>query len=51
MTHLLLNGLKIKNVSDAELAVSDVSVGDKMIIKISRNGKNSEIVVDAIEYK
>jgi serine protease Do len=46
-----VNGLKIKNVSDAELAVSDVSVGDKMIIKISRNGKNSEIVVDAIEYK
>jgi serine protease Do len=46
-----INSIKIKNVSDAELAVSDVAVGDTMIIKISRNGKNIELTVDAIEYK
>ena len=46
-----INQNKIKTTDDAELAVTDVSVGDKMRIDVLRKGKAKKIVIDAIEYK
>lgn len=46
-----INGNNIKNTGDAELAVSDISVGDKMKLTIIRKRKNISLVLDAVEYK
>ena len=46
-----INGNIIKDTRDAELAVSDVSVGDKIEIGIIRNGKALELNLKAVEYK
>jgi len=46
-----INQNKIKTTDDAELAVTDISVGDKMQIDVLRKGKAKKIVIDAIEYK
>ncbi len=46
-----INGNNIKNTGDAELAVSDISVGDEMKLTIIRKRKNISLVLDAVEYK
>jgi serine protease Do len=46
-----INGNHIRDAEDAELVVSDVSVGDKMKMIVIRNGKKISLVIDAIEYK
>ena len=46
-----INKYQIKTTDDAEIAVTDVSVGDKMNLEIIRDTKPLSIVIDAIEYK
>ena len=46
-----IDGTHIRNTEDAEMAVSDVSVGDKMKLKIVRDKKKMSLVIDAVEYK
>jgi serine protease Do len=46
-----INGNRINNTEDAEMAVSDISVGDEMKLKIIRNKKKMSLVIDAVEYK
>ena len=46
-----INGNRINNTEDAEMAVSDISVGDKMKLKIIRDKKKMSLVIDAVEYK
>ncbi|MCK4311496.1 MAG: trypsin-like peptidase domain-containing protein, partial [Candidatus Cloacimonetes bacterium] len=42
-----INGNNIRDTEDAELVVSDVSVGDKMKMIVIRNGKKLSLVIDA----
>ena len=46
-----INGNYIGNTEDAEMAVSDISVGDEMKIKIIRDKKKMSLALDAVEYK
>ncbi len=46
-----INGNNIRNTEDAELAVSDISVGDKMKLTVIRKRKKISLVLDAVEYK
>ena len=46
-----INKYEIKTTDDAELAVTDVSVGDKMAMIVLRDKKTLSIVIDAVEYK
>lgn len=46
-----INQYDIKNTADAELAVSDLSVGDKIKLKVIRNKKELQIEIEAVEYK
>ncbi len=46
-----INGNYIKDTDDAELAVSDIAVGDKIMLKILRNDQTLEFHIDAMEYK
>ncbi len=46
-----INGNIIKDTRDAELAVSDISVGDTIEIGILRNGKPLSLNLNAVEYK
>ncbi|MCK9328559.1 MAG: trypsin-like peptidase domain-containing protein [Candidatus Cloacimonetes bacterium] len=46
-----INSLDINNSSDAELAVSDVSPGDNVMINILRDNKNVSIILIAGEYR
>ncbi|MCF7793642.1 MAG: trypsin-like peptidase domain-containing protein [Candidatus Cloacimonetes bacterium] len=46
-----INGQKITNTEEAELSVTDISVGDKIKIIAIRNGKEIDILIDAVEYK
>jgi serine protease Do len=46
-----INGNLINNTEDAEMAVSDISVGDKMKLKIIRDKKKMSLAIDAVEYK
>ena len=46
-----INGNIIKDTRDAELAVSDISVGGKIEIGIVRNGETLKLNLKAVEYK
>ncbi len=46
-----INGNVIKDTRDAELAVSDISVGDKIEIGIIRNDRALKLNLKAVEYK
>jgi len=46
-----INKYQINTTDDAEIAVTDVSVGDKMDLEIIRDSKPLSIVIDAVEYK
>lgn len=46
-----INGQKISNTEDAELSVTDIAVGDKIIIIAVRQGKPLTLQLDAVEYK
>lgn len=46
-----INNFTIKSSKDAEIAVKEVSVGDKMKLEIVRNGKKMNFSLDAVEYK
>lgn len=46
-----INGNRIKDTADAELAVSDVSVGDRLLIEVLRENKKVQIEILAKEYK
>ncbi len=46
-----INGNNIRNTEGAELAVSDISVGDKMKLTVIRKRKKISLVLDAVEYK
>ncbi|MDA3813620.1 MAG: trypsin-like peptidase domain-containing protein [Candidatus Cloacimonetes bacterium] len=46
-----INGNAIKDTRDAELAVSDIAVGDKIEIGILREGKAQKLYLKAVEYK
>ena len=46
-----INKYEIKTTDDAEIAVTDVSVGDKMAMIVLRDKKTLSIVIDAVEYK
>ena len=46
-----INGQKITNTEEAELSVTDISVGDKIKIVVIRDGKTIELQIDAVEYK
>ena len=48
---IFLNGSKITNTEDAELAVTDIGVGDKIKIIALRNNKEIRLEIDAVEYK
>lgn len=45
-----INGNYIKDANVAELAVTDIAVGDKIVIKALRNGQEVSIEIVAIEY-
>jgi len=46
-----INEYKIKDVEAAQLAVTDITVGEKIKLQIIRNGKELEILIDAVEIK
>jgi serine protease Do len=46
-----INDIIIKNTDDAELAVTDIAVGDKIRISILRNNTDKRIVIDAVESR
>jgi len=46
-----INQYSIKTTDDAELAVTDISVGDKMTIDVSRGDKTYTVTINAVEYK
>ncbi|MEA2095893.1 MAG: trypsin-like peptidase domain-containing protein [Candidatus Cloacimonadota bacterium] len=46
-----INGNTIKDTRDAELVVSDISVGDEIVIGIIRNKKALKLNLKAVEYK
>jgi S1-C subfamily serine protease len=46
-----INDNYIRNTEDAELAVSDIAVGDKIKIVVLRRDKKLELVLNAVEYK
>ncbi len=46
-----INGNTIKDTRDAELVVSDISVGDKIEIGIIRNNNALKLNLKAVEYK
>jgi len=46
-----INRNYVKTTEDAEMAVSDISVGDKMKIEIIRDKKKMSLAIDAVEYK
>ncbi|MBN2461528.1 MAG: trypsin-like peptidase domain-containing protein [Candidatus Cloacimonetes bacterium] len=46
-----INGKNIKDSDDAELAVSDVSVGDEIVLDVLRNEQSLQVIIKAIEYK
>ena len=46
-----INGNYIRNTEDAEMAVSDISVGDEMKLIIVRDTKKMSLVISAVEYK
>jgi serine protease Do len=46
-----INGNYVRNTEDAEMAVSDISVGDKMKLRIVRDKKKISLAIDAVEYK
>lgn len=46
-----INGNVIKDTRDAELAVSDISVGDKINIEITRDVETKSLNLKAVEYK
>ncbi len=46
-----INGNTIKDTRDAELAVSDIAVGDQIEIGILREGKAQKLHLKAVEYK
>lgn len=48
---LEINEIYIRNTDDAELAVTDIAVGDKINLKVMRNKAEMMIQIDAIEYK
>lgn len=45
------NGVEINTDSDLSSALKDCSVGDKVTMKIRRNGKNYEVEITLTEYK
>jgi len=46
-----INDIFIRNTDDAELAVTDIAVGDQINLKIMRDKEEMLISIDAIEYK
>jgi serine protease Do len=46
-----INQSIIKTTDDAELAVTDISVGDKMVLEVLRDSKTYKVSIDAVEYK
>ena len=46
-----INDIPVKNTSDAELAISDVAVGDTIRLKVKRGRKILEISYPAVEYR
>ena len=46
-----INEIVINNTEDAELAVTDVAVGDKLFLTIKRNKEIKKLELDAVEYK
>lgn len=46
-----INSHKIKNTDDAEIAVADVSVGDKVVLKIRGKYKSKKMSFQALELK
>ncbi|PID29966.1 MAG: hypothetical protein CSB55_00595 [Candidatus Cloacimonadota bacterium] len=48
ITHI--NGLAVKNADEAEIAVSDISVGEKINVTVKRGSKSKTIEIIADEY-
>lgn len=48
---LEINDLFIRDTDDAELAVTDIAVGDKILLRVIRDSENIMIQIDAVEYK
>jgi serine protease Do len=48
---IFLNGNPVMNTEDAELAVTDIGVGDKIKIIALRNSKEIRLEIDAVEFK
>lgn len=48
---IFLNGNKVANTEDAEMAVTDIGVGDKIKIIALRNNQEIQLEIDAVEYK
>jgi len=46
-----INNILVRNSDDAELAVTDIAVGDEIFLKVIRSGEEVEVRIDAIEYK
>ncbi|KQC07539.1 MAG: hypothetical protein APR54_00825 [Candidatus Cloacimonas sp. SDB] len=46
-----INDIFIRNTDDAELAVTDIAVGDQINLKIMRDKEEMLVSIDAIEYK
>lgn len=46
-----INGNVVKDTRDAELAVSDISVGDKISFEIIRDDQTINLYLKAVEYK
>ena len=46
-----INDVNIKNSDDAELAVSDIGVNEKVKLKVIRNSKEKTLILKTVEYK
>ncbi|MEA2104074.1 MAG: trypsin-like peptidase domain-containing protein [Candidatus Cloacimonadota bacterium] len=46
-----INNQKIENTSNAEMAVADINVGEKIVLTVIENGKQKTIIINAKEYK
>ncbi len=46
-----INSSKIKDTTDAEMAITDITIGDRIILEIIRDGRRRSIEIIASEYK
>jgi S1-C subfamily serine protease len=46
-----INEFKVIDVESAQLAVADITVGERIKLQIVRDGQKQEILIEAVEFK